>query len=113
MTTTQQGDKFTIEIEAPANGKVGKSTLHVVNAAGHVIDTDRADLLMAKEREKAAQRIASRLGRDAKKVLEAIDAKWNELINERRRAREQAKAGSAEAVAVETVELLDAEPLVI
>jgi hypothetical protein len=102
--------KYTLEIEAPANGRVGKATVHVLDEGGKVLDTDRADLCDAKERGKLAQRMAVRLGVEAKKLLRAIETEWNETLNRRRRDRERAAAGSPEAVAVQSVELLDASP---
>jgi hypothetical protein len=112
MTATRAkgAPRFTLEIEAPANGRVGKATVHAIDADGRTRHTDKADLTDANEREKLAKRLAEKLGADKAKVLADLEAAWNERMDQRRRARKQAEAGSPEAAAVETVELLDAQP---
>jgi hypothetical protein len=108
MATTKT--KYRLEIQAPANGKVGKSVVTVLDAGGKVVTTDKGDLQSAAEREKVAKRLAKRLGLAPEAVRGQLETAWNEAQDRYRQFREQAEAGSPEAAAVETVRLLDAAP---
>jgi hypothetical protein len=103
-------NKYRLEIEAPANGRVGKSTITALDAGGKVAATDKADLQSGSERQKVAQRLAKSLKVRPERLGRQLETAWNEALDRYRRFREQAAAGSPEAAAVETVELLDAGP---
>jgi hypothetical protein len=105
----KQAPPYTLKIEAPANARVGKSTVRVVDRAGKTVYTDRANLSDAAERRKLANRAAEKLKRDPDKLLEALEQKWHETIDEYRRYQDQARAGSSEG-ATDSVRLLDAPP---
>jgi hypothetical protein len=107
------GKPFTLEIEAPANGKVGKAVVTALDTDRKVITTDTANLTSATERKGLAKRLAGKLARGADEVQAKVEAVWNDAVTQRRRMLEQAKAGSPEAVAVESIALLDSSPLAI
>jgi hypothetical protein len=102
--------KFTVEIEAPANGRVRKATVTVLDAEGKTATTDRADLLDSEERRRLAERLAKKLKTAPDKLQALVEQSWNETLDRRRRVREQAAAGSAEAAAEVGFELLDSSP---
>jgi hypothetical protein len=101
---------FTLEIEAPANGRVRKATVTVLDAEGNVMTTDRGDLQSEDERRKLASRLAKKLQREPGELQGPLEEKWNETLTRHRRMREQAVGGSPEAAPQVTVELLDAQP---
>jgi hypothetical protein len=102
--------QFTLEIEALGNGRLGVATVLAIGDDGKQLDSDRANLAKAAERKKLAQRMAEKLGHDPDDLLARIDSKWNEMSDEHRRLKQQAEAGSAEAVPIERIHLLDAPP---
>jgi hypothetical protein len=103
-----EGPRYRLEIEAPVNGRVHKATVTARDAEGRICYTDRADLTDARERKKLAARMAAALGADEEALASDLEKAWHENVDRLRREREQARAGSAEAVV--TVELLDAQP---
>jgi hypothetical protein len=112
MTSTQT-PLYTIEIEAPANGRLKKATVLVFNSVGKTVHQDEANLTDASERRKLAKRIAQKLGGTTDEWLQTLDQKWNEITDEYLRVRRQAEAGSPEATAIGTMQLLDASPSAI
>jgi hypothetical protein len=106
--------KYTLEIEAPANGRIRKATVIVRDADGKTLASDKADLSSASERRRVARELARQIGsKNAARWQKAIETKWSELMDQQRRIREQMEAGSPEAAAAEAVQLLDAIPLSI
>jgi hypothetical protein len=112
MVATRKA-RFTLDIEAPANGKVGKATVFVRDSGGKTVHTDRANLTDAAERDKLVKRMAAKLGVGEDSLREQLEERWNATLDERRRFQEQAAAGSPEATTVGTLELLDAAPRMI
>jgi hypothetical protein len=86
-----------IEFITPANGKLGKSMFSVLDEAGETLYTDKVDPADAKDRERAAKKMASELGRPLKKMTDSLNKACNKTAQEYRRFREQAAAGSPEA----------------
>src|SRR5690349_10218615 len=111
MTTAEP--RYTLEIEATANGRVGKATVLAVDADGRTVHSDRANLIDDAERRKLVKRMADKLGVEAGPLLEDLERAWNDTLDQRRRFREQAEVGSAEAATLSTMHLLDAAPSTI
>jgi hypothetical protein len=109
-TKRAQKPKFTLDIEAPANGRVGKATVVARRPDGTTAHTDRANLTDATERDKLVKRMAKALGVDSRALLAQLEESWNRVLDERRRFQEQAEAGSAEAATLGTIQLLDEAP---
>jgi hypothetical protein len=112
MMATQQKPKYTISIDAPANGRLRQSTVMILEGE-NVVANDKGDLSSNSERRKVAKNLAEQTGRDEKKILKALEKKWYEMLSEHQRFRKQAEAGSAEAAPEGTIQLLDAAPLTI
>src|SRR5262245_40508611 len=102
--------RFTLEIEAPSNGKVGRATVLALDGEGKTAHSDRANLTDAAERGKLAKRMAAKLGVDEGELLRQLEEVWNEALDRRRKFQERAAAGSLEAAPVATLQLLDAAP---
>jgi hypothetical protein len=103
--------KFTLEIQAPANGRLKKSTVVAHGKDGKVLFTDTADLASATEREKAAARLATKLKVKPAVVGQQLETAWNDIAEQYQRIRELAAAGSPEgSTAVMRTELLDYQP---
>jgi hypothetical protein len=105
--------RFTLKIEGPANGKIGKVTVLALDKDGNTADSDRANLTSASERQKLVKRMAEKLKADEKNLLGQLEGEWNRLLDEHRRLRERAAAGSPEAAPVEKITLLDTSPRTI
>src|SRR4051794_24966335 len=86
--------KYTLEIEASANGRVGKATVTALDKDGKVLLTDRGDLLSAPERDKLCQRMADRLKVDPGRFQKALEAALNDTLTEHR--GQPAEAGPEE-----------------
>jgi hypothetical protein len=94
----KQAAKFTVDIEAPVNGRIRRSTVTVRDADGKNRASDTADLSADKERRRVARSLARQLGdEDADKWQKLIEERWQHLLDEQRRIREQQAAGSPEA----------------
>jgi hypothetical protein len=74
--------RYTLEIEAPANGRVGRATVRVLDEEGKTVHTDRGDLMTATERRKLAKRMAEQLGIDEAELLKQLEAVWNQTLDE-------------------------------
>jgi hypothetical protein len=97
MTTTPR-PRYVLEIEASANGRVGKATITALDRDRKVLDTDRADLLAASERHKAAKRMAARLKVDPEQFLRQLEDAWNQTLTAHRHGQDQvADAPAADA----------------
>jgi hypothetical protein len=89
---------FTIDIQAPSNGRPHKATVHVRDGGDTVRFTDRADMMDARERRKLANRIADRLEEEPAAVAKKVEEGWNEVLTR----REQAEREAAERAGEET-----------
>jgi hypothetical protein len=97
MTRTRVPRLHRLEIQTPSNGRLRKSTIVALDEKGESLGTHSADLISATERGKAAKDLAKVLQEPAKKVRAMLEAAWNKIIDQDRRIREQAAAGSPEA----------------
>jgi putative DNA primase/helicase len=70
-------------IEAPANGRIHKATVVVLDDEGTVKLTDKGDLLSLPERQKVAKRVAAQLGLDAGEVLRHLELGWSRAMEGR------------------------------
>src|SRR5262249_17077646 len=73
--------KFMLKVEAPANGKVGRATVRVLDEAGGVLGIDKGDLCSVRERDRLAARLAKESGVNAKKLLAALVEQWNGILS--------------------------------
>jgi hypothetical protein len=103
---------FDLVAETPSNGRLKKSHLQALEKGNpdNVLWQDTVDLTSAKEREKAAERLANKVIIDLGRAEKLIEALANDTAGKHRRVRRQAEAGSAEAAPQETAELLDSQP---
>ncbi len=102
---------YKLSIQAPANGKVGKSTVIITDTeSGKTVHTDRGDLASANERDKLANRMASELGLKPEALGKRVKAAWNKTQDKQRQLKKEeaeqqaAKEAEAENAAVETVD---------
>jgi hypothetical protein len=89
--------RYHFHVDAPVNGHIGKPLIKVVDDAGAVVCTDKADLAQQKELEKAADRIAERLHRKPPCVRAALRRAWLKVANQAHQRRQAAAAGSSGA----------------
>jgi hypothetical protein len=80
---------YTLDIRIPVNGHISKATVLALDSDERVLDTGRADLLDAKERDKLSQRMAPKVGDEPAAFQEQLEAKWNETLTEHRRTQEE------------------------
>jgi hypothetical protein len=99
MTATKRKPRYTIEIAAPVNGRIRQSTVLAIDRNGKTWANDKGDLSKAAECRRVGRELARQLGEeDAAPIIEAIETKWKELLDQQRRLYEQAAAGSPEAM---------------
>jgi hypothetical protein len=92
--------RYTVEIEAEANGRLQKSTVVARGADGKTLARDRANLSSDKECRGLVKNLARQLGeKDTKSLQEIVEEKYLELMDQHRKFREQQQAGSAEGAA--------------
>ncbi len=90
--------RFTLHIQTPMNGRVGKTTVEARDSDGKTVFPDRCDMTSAVERSKLAKRMAKKLDANESELLASLEQTWNETLDERRQQREQAEAGSPDGV---------------
>lgn len=73
--------RYTLEIEASVNGKVGKATITARDANGTLRYTDQANLMSQPTRLAVARRIATALNADAHAIGAMIESKWSAMID--------------------------------
>src|SRR5262245_55195019 len=67
------------EIDVPANGRLHKSTVRVLDdEATKVLFTDKADLNAQKERRRIARNVAARVPEEPAAVEKLLEQAWNE-----------------------------------
>jgi hypothetical protein len=93
MSNTTIKPRYRLEVEALSNGKLGKATIHALDAeTGKVRYTDRADIATAAERRKVVSRVAVALGVEKKHhgaLHKAFEAHCNDLMDQRREQQER------------------------
>jgi hypothetical protein len=99
-----------LDIAAPANGRIHKAEIVVLNDDGKILFTDAADVTAILERRKLAKRLADRLKDDPVKIEEKLDSAWAAAMNRRRQTQQNAhcerpgrgeSGGSGESVSVD------------
>jgi hypothetical protein len=88
---------YKLAIRAPANGRVRQADIELLDDAGRVVLTDRADLSSQVELGKAADRLAGRLGAKPEKVRRQLERGWVDALNRDRERQQQEAAAAAEA----------------
>src|SRR5262249_20350832 len=76
---------FKIDFQVPVNGRLHRAAVQVFDSEGKVRFSDKGDLMDAKEREKLAKRIASKLKEDPEAVARKMEKGWNEILTQRAR----------------------------
>src|SRR5262249_18556189 len=69
MGTATKKLRYALDIQALVNGRIGRATVLALDMDGRTLDTDKADLVDARERQKLATRMAGRLNCDPKRFL--------------------------------------------
>jgi hypothetical protein len=95
-------DRWRLEFDVPANGRLRKGTVTVIDkTSGQVKLTDKADLESMPERARLWRRLAGKLeGAGLEDVEEAGEAGWSATVQRRReqqQAREEAEAAAGRA----------------
>jgi hypothetical protein len=88
---------YGLEFSAPVNGKVGRTTVTVLDAEGKTQAQDKGDLADGGERARVAKRIAGKLGVAQEDFAELFEKQWAETWDKARRYQKDAEAGSPEA----------------
>jgi hypothetical protein len=104
---------YRLEIEAPANGRVHRATIRVLDTAGHLILTDKADLSSLEEIRKVAKRLAKRLDVEPEELEAQLTATWNAAADRRWQQQQAFRAGDADAAPQVEAELLDTGPAAV
>jgi hypothetical protein len=86
---------FTLDIDVPLGRRSRKATIVVKDDAGKTVHTDKVDLHDPKERQKAAARIAEKVGQEPAAVAERLEAEWNERVGRLRISEEGSENESA------------------
>jgi hypothetical protein len=96
--------KYTLDITASANGRVGRATVKALDGERNVITADKADLNDAKDREKLTGRMARKLGYTNKQGVahfaRTLETAWNRVLTDHQRAIDEAAAGCSPPPAV-------------
>jgi hypothetical protein len=104
---------FMLDIEAPANGRIGKSAIYVRDHDGRILHTDAANLMAAEERHRAAKRIAKALAVEVDTVSSMLDEAWNGIAEQQQQRQAKAANGSSDTAPIITTDLLDSQPAMI
>jgi hypothetical protein len=75
---------WNLNVEAPANGRVGKATVMVEDDQGQVLFTDKCDLTEIRERRRLSKRIIERCGGEQSEIERRLEERWAQVFNERR-----------------------------
>jgi hypothetical protein len=108
--TTPGTFPFRFEVETPNNGRMGKSTVNVLDAEDTLVHPDHFDLRSNKSRDKAARALAIRLNSDETATREELERAFKDSVAQRRQMQKQAEAGSPEAANLVKVTILDKHP---
>jgi hypothetical protein len=110
VKTEKKSPRYTIDVTAGANGRVGKATIRVRNKEDRTtVFTDQANLTDARESQKAGERAADKLDLDPEKICKELVAKWNRTLDDLDRKKEEeaeqaAKENKDKESAPETLE---------
>ncbi len=97
MARRKTPEKRTLEIEAPANGRLRTATVTVLDSGGNPCAGDTGNLSSARERRRIASELAKQLGeKKPDKWLKALEQEWANLKRQQRRLRQEAEAPPAE-----------------
>ena len=88
--------RYRINIEAPANGKVGQSTVTVLDEDGRTVGSDKDDLFSAPKRAKLVSRLAPVVGESADRLGRLVETAWNGVLDKRRQAEQEAAERQAQ-----------------
>jgi hypothetical protein len=104
---------FTINIEAPANGRIGTATVVVTDDDGSVRHTDKANLTADKERRRVAKAIADALGQEPAHIRNELDAAWTKVYDARLNEKHRQAAAGQQPTNEICTEVLDDVPQLI
>lgn len=95
-----------LRVTAPVHGRIHKADIAVLDDAGKVRLTDRANLSEIRERRRVARDLAGKLDCDAQQVEADLEAEWVRAVNER--SEQQAAQATAQGAPESSgVEILD------
>jgi hypothetical protein len=102
-------EQYRLELETPSNGRVGKTTVHVLGADDRIVFSDHFDLRSSKDRDAAGDNLVAAVpDADPTQLRQQLKLLWYEGINRRREMQQQAESGAPEA-ATQPAEDVDAE----
>jgi putative DNA primase/helicase len=84
-----------LAIDPPSNRHSSKSKITVLDEAGGVRTTDKADLYCADERRKLVNRLVEKLSTDPEVLAQALDAQWAKTVGQQRKQEQAAKQADA------------------
>src|SRR5947209_4114247 len=87
---------YRLEFSTPVNGRVGKTTVTVLDADGKTKTTDQGRLADGGERTKVVKRLADRLGVTLEELLPQFEQGWTDTCDKARQQQEAAAAGLPE-----------------
>jgi hypothetical protein len=94
---SKKAPRYRFQIDVLTNGRTHTPLVKVLNDAGEVVETDKADLAQQTELEKSAARIAGQLNREYAVVLKQMRAAWRKVANQAHQRQQAAAAGSSGA----------------
>jgi hypothetical protein len=83
-TPRAKAANYKVEIDFPANGKMGCATVTALDRQGNVLGFDKGDLRGEPERRKLAGRLAQKLGRDPDDLQKKLEAALNARVTQHR-----------------------------
>jgi hypothetical protein len=87
--------KYTLQLEASANGRVGRPTITVLRGDGSVWMTHKEDLASQGGMARAAALLSPRLGVEPKELFQQLEVLWTQLQDQHR--QQQARAAEEPA----------------
>jgi hypothetical protein len=101
MAASTKSPRYRIVLEPAINGRVrGKTHIQVFDGEGVLVLPEHADLRSIRDRERAAETLAEKLGDvTAEEILPGIEDAWTGMMAEHRRRQEEAQAAATAAAA--------------